>query len=243
MTEQTLAWMEPHLAPGSRVLEVGCGAGQLAAALVVRGHPVVAVDPSAEAVAAARGRGVDARVLAFPGSAEERAALEGPFDVVLFARSLHHIAPLGPALDAVGELLAPTGLLVVEDWAWDEVDRRTAEWMFGWMAFGQRLGLVPEDPWQGGDDPLAAWLAEHRDHHEDLQPAQAMLAAVGERFRLGEPERAPYAYRYYCRYLDGRPDGRAVCEAALHWERRLIDAGAIVPLGLRFTATPFEQPR
>jgi ubiquinone/menaquinone biosynthesis C-methylase UbiE len=47
---------------GRRVLDVGCGTGRFAAALHERGSRVWAVDPSPEMVAAARNRGVNAKV-------------------------------------------------------------------------------------------------------------------------------------------------------------------------------------
>jgi ubiquinone/menaquinone biosynthesis C-methylase UbiE len=49
---------------GRRVLDVGCGTGRFSAALHERGSRVWAVDPSPEMVAAARNRGVNAKVAA-----------------------------------------------------------------------------------------------------------------------------------------------------------------------------------
>jgi SAM-dependent methyltransferase len=61
-----------------RVLDIGAGAGSLSLALQRRGHPVTALDISAEAVEVARRRGVQvavcADILAFEG---------GPFDTLL----------------------------------------------------------------------------------------------------------------------------------------------------------------
>ena len=105
------------------------------------------------------------------------------------------------------------------------------------MELGKELGLVPADDWRHDGDPHAHWHAEHLNHHEDLKPAAEMLASAAARFRVGEPERAPYFYRYFCRYLDGREGGRALCEKVLSWERALIAEATIVPLGLRFVAT------
>ena len=49
--------------PGERILDLGCGDGALTARLVALGCDVVGVDSSPEMVAAARARGVDARVV------------------------------------------------------------------------------------------------------------------------------------------------------------------------------------
>src|SRR5580692_592763 len=48
--------------PGERILDLGCGDGALTETLVSAGCSVVAVDGSAEQVAAARARGLDAHV-------------------------------------------------------------------------------------------------------------------------------------------------------------------------------------
>src|SRR5208283_6003984 len=53
------------LAPvhGERILDLGCGDGALTVKLVELGCDVVGIDSSAEQVAAARARGLDARVM------------------------------------------------------------------------------------------------------------------------------------------------------------------------------------
>src|SRR6056297_452665 len=48
--------------PGERILDIGCGDGTLTQALVEAGAETVGVDASPEMVAAARARGLDARI-------------------------------------------------------------------------------------------------------------------------------------------------------------------------------------
>ncbi len=52
-----------ELAPGSRILDLCCGTGQLAAALTARGHDVVGVDGSARMIDVARRNAPDAEFL------------------------------------------------------------------------------------------------------------------------------------------------------------------------------------
>jgi len=49
--------------PGERILDLGCGDGALTEKLIARGAEVVGVDASADMVTAARGKGIDARVV------------------------------------------------------------------------------------------------------------------------------------------------------------------------------------
>ena len=48
--------------PGERILDLGCGDGALTETLVAAGCRVVGVDGSAEQIAAAESRGLDARI-------------------------------------------------------------------------------------------------------------------------------------------------------------------------------------
>lgn len=98
-----------------RVLDIGCGAGALAARLGQAGFQVTGVDPRAEAVAAARRAAPEAHFLQLP--AEEMPAEIGPFDAACMVNALHHVAAgaMRPALLRALSLLRPGGeLLVVE---------------------------------------------------------------------------------------------------------------------------------
>jgi SAM-dependent methyltransferase len=72
------------LAPGSSVLDVGCGSGQLALIAARRGHPVTGVDIATNSIAAARGRatseGLEARF--DEGDAEALPYKDASFDVI-----------------------------------------------------------------------------------------------------------------------------------------------------------------
>src|SRR5687767_2966984 len=88
---ESLAFLRAHLGGRRRVLDVGCGSGDIAAALARDGHEVTAVDlrlpPTAE-----RATGVtflEASLLDVEAP---------PFDALVFVASLHHIAPLERAV-------------------------------------------------------------------------------------------------------------------------------------------------
>jgi SAM-dependent methyltransferase len=91
------------------LLDVGCGRGDLGAALVRRGWRVVGVDPSAEACAFARQRGVDATA----GTLQSLRYEDESFDAVAMRHSLEHVPDPRADLAHVYRVLRPGGLLVI----------------------------------------------------------------------------------------------------------------------------------
>jgi len=94
--------------PG-RLLDVGCGHGDLGAALVARGWDVTGLDPSTQAVENARARGIDAHVGTLGATDFEDAS----FDAVTMLHSLEHVVSPVDDLRAARDRLRPGGLLVV----------------------------------------------------------------------------------------------------------------------------------
>lgn len=101
--------------PPARVLEVGCGQGDLAYALAASGHGVLAIDPEAP-----------------EGPLFRRATIEeldepGPFDAVVASRSLHHVSDLAVVLDTIARLLRAGGVLLVDEFGWEHLNSRSAD--------------------------------------------------------------------------------------------------------------------
>jgi ubiquinone/menaquinone biosynthesis C-methylase UbiE len=78
----------------ARVLEVGCGRGELAERLMQAGLDVVALDQSERMVDLTRARGVDARV----GDVQELPFADREFDVAVANFMLYHVPDLDRAL-------------------------------------------------------------------------------------------------------------------------------------------------
>ena len=99
------------LAPkaGERILDLGCGDGVLTEALVAAGAEVVGVDASAEMIAAAKGRGLDARVM--DGQA---LTFESEFDAVFSNAALHWMLDPAAVARGVFRALKPGGRFVGE---------------------------------------------------------------------------------------------------------------------------------
>ena len=94
-------FVEAHLPPiPARVLEIGCGDGELARAVARLGYRIVAIDPKAP----------DGGI--FESVSREEFADRGPFDAVLrVGRSTTSPTSAG-ALDKVARLLRPGGRLI-----------------------------------------------------------------------------------------------------------------------------------
>jgi SAM-dependent methyltransferase len=92
-----------------RVLEVGCGMGQLAQRLHEElDAEVVAIDQSERMVELTRERGVDARV----ADVQELPFGDGEFDVVVAAWMLYHVPDVERGLDEIVRVLGRNGRLV-----------------------------------------------------------------------------------------------------------------------------------
>jgi len=99
------------LAPraGERVLDLGCGDGVLTESIVASGATVMAVDAAPDMVAAARARGIDARVMRGQDLTFER-----EFDAVFSNAALHWMRPPEAVLSCVRRALKPGGRFVGE---------------------------------------------------------------------------------------------------------------------------------
>lgn len=108
------------LCEGQRVLDVGCGTGQLLAALQNRRSPeeFLGVDPSREMLRVARSRFAHSRPLV-AARAEHLPFRNATFDWVVSTSVFHYIREPRAALGEFHRLLKPTGSLVITDWCDD----------------------------------------------------------------------------------------------------------------------------
>jgi SAM-dependent methyltransferase len=201
-----LDFSRAHLPPPpARVLDVGCGQGELTTALAVDGYDVLGIDPLAPEGERFR------RILL-----EDLELDEGPFDAVVASHSLHHVRDLGQALDRIVALLRPAGALVLDEHGWDLADDATLDWLYN-----QRRALAAAGQ---GEAPtsLEALRGEWAAEHVGLHGFEVLRTEVDARFDERSFVRAPFLYRLL---------GGVATEVL---EQALIDAGAIQALAFRY---------
>lgn len=103
-----LEWLAAQ--PGERILDLGCGDGQLTQKIAAAGARVAGVDASAEMAASACARGVDAVV----GNAEALPQTGGAFDAVFSNAALHWVRNQDAMMAEVHRVLRPGGRFVAE---------------------------------------------------------------------------------------------------------------------------------
>jgi SAM-dependent methyltransferase len=206
----------------TRVLEVGCGEGELARTLARVGYSVTAIDPQAPEGPIFR------RVRIEEFSDPDR------FDHVVAILSLHHVEDLGTALGNIANLLRTGGSLVVIEFAWDRIDEATAEWVL------ERLlaSTTSERPsqlercctgWTRGGEEQSYDHGDHAEAHfadwasdEGLHDSRQVRSELERHFVEHLFEWVPYLY----------PDlGEGVSESD---ESAAIESGTINATGFRY---------
>jgi len=177
-TRYTYDFVKRFISGGRRrILEVGCGAGELAARLLQDGHTVVAIDSVPNSVAAAQRLGVDARVATWPDFHD------GQFNAVLFTRSLHHINPLDESVRRAVEATTAGGVIIVEDFAYESADEKTLRWFASAIGLLEATGslTVNDEFLEAMLSKTEMWKAWRRNHQNENHEVELHTAAEIDR--------------------------------------------------------------
>jgi SAM-dependent methyltransferase len=182
---------------GGATLDVGCGTGKAAVALIERGLPVLGLEPDERMAAVARGHGVEVEI----GTFEDWDDRGRRFDLLTFADSWHWVDPVAGVRRAA-ELLRPGGAVarfwnsytvhpdVIE--TFDAVYRRFAPeivqvWQPGDLALIHRVRTADGEPFEQSGD--FAPVQTHMYRSESVRTADdwvATVATTSDHLRLGD---------------------------------------------------------
>ena len=233
-TRETVEFLSANSGADAVVLEVGCGEGDVASMMMNRGFDVIGVDSGLEAILRTQARGIKAVCALWPA-----------FDcdvigTVAFTRSLHHISQLSDAIRKASELLTNAGVLLVEDFAFDEADDRTIRWFLRTLRSSAKAGLLQLVSGELATDLLEAEdarLAWSRSHDHNLHTIGEMTAAIAEKFVVHSSCTVPYLYRYLVPVLPRTPQAAEFLEGVFDEEALLGRRGDIVLIGRRIVAS------
>ncbi|HXM57325.1 MAG TPA: methyltransferase domain-containing protein [Candidatus Dormibacteraeota bacterium] len=151
--ENSAAYLLPHLAPGMRLLDVGCGPGTITIDLAVRVSPgeTIAIDTDAGVVAqaaeAARQAGSDVRFEV--GDVYRLDAADGAFDVVHAHQVLQHLGDPVAALREMRRVCRPGGVVAARDadyaaMTWAPAEPALDRWLALYREIARRNGGQPD---------------------------------------------------------------------------------------------------
>ncbi len=164
--------------PPARVLEVGCGKGDLALALAERGYDVTAIDPNAPS-------GPIFQQVRIDDFSDDRG-----FDAVVASLSLHHIHDLGGALDRIASFLPPAGPLILDEWAPERLAGRTAHWYYEQRRALAQVGRTDADV----PDVFGDWERQTTASLADLHSSSTIRSELEPRFAERMFEWRPFLY-------------------------------------------------
>ena len=200
---------------GERILDVGCGTGQLTAEIAQTGAQVLGIDSSASMIEQARR---NAPALDFRQADVRELPFENEFDAVFSNAVLHWVKDADAAVESIGRALKRSGRFVAEfgghgntrallDSVWAAMDVLGCERVHPWYyptigeyaavlerhGFEVRLATLFDRPigLEGGEKGLRQWMEMF---------GGVFLAAVGtqrrqEFLRLVETQARPALYR------------------------------------------------
>lgn len=171
-----------HLPPSpSRILELGCGTGNLTLRLLHQ-YPeakVVTVDaaPEMTALTAARAaeRGVDRpRLETITARFEDLSFAPASFDLITSCMSLHHVKNKLPLYQGIGRWLSPGCWFCLADQLLGATPEILDVFWKGWLNFCRQPGNCSEAEIKSLEDHAAA-----HDHYEPLTSHLRMLTESG----------------------------------------------------------------
>jgi SAM-dependent methyltransferase len=148
--ENSAAYLLPHVRPGMRVLDVGCGPGSITADLAEAVGPegdVLGIDASAEVVRRAATRTTTARFAV--GDVMDLDFADAAFDAVHAHQVLQHLRDPIAALREMARVTRPDGLIAARDadygaMTWYPSDPALERWRSTYTSVARSHGAEPD---------------------------------------------------------------------------------------------------
>jgi 2-polyprenyl-6-hydroxyphenyl methylase / 3-demethylubiquinone-9 3-methyltransferase len=156
---------------GLRVLEVGCGGGLICEDMARRGATMTGVDPSEQALQAARSHaaqsGLEQQITYDQGYAEVLPYASDSFEAVICLDVLEHVKNLGQTIQEIARVLAPGGIFV-----FDTINRTLLA----------RVVLI----WYGEHFPSGGLVPGIHNYQSFIKPAELQFVLEGNEFEIQE---------------------------------------------------------
>jgi SAM-dependent methyltransferase len=157
--ENSAAYLAPHLGPGMRVLDVGCGPGTITADLARRVAPgeTIGIDAAPGVVEIAARDNADTTATFETGDVMALRFADASFDVVHAHQVLQHLADPVAALVEMRRVCKPGGLVAARDgdyasFTWYPANPGLDRWLITYEAVSRANGGEPD-----AGRRLAAW--------------------------------------------------------------------------------------
>ncbi len=231
-----------------KILDVGCGTGFMSLELARMGHDVVGIDSNEEIIRIARRTMKTDPYQKTRGSLryevadfDDRSDEPRHYDVVLFSRVLHDLPHPEKTLSKAHNLLTDEGRILCLEYAYDQLNRRAAIWLYqirrslevsGWYPPPH----LPENPETGVSQILKENISERKTHINTFEEMRQPLE------QLFKKEHFSW-HCYYCwdilsdMQIPDNEKEKAYARLFTGMEQFLIDSGEIPPLLFHFVGT------
>jgi SAM-dependent methyltransferase len=157
--ENSAAYLVPHLKPGRRVLDIGCGPGTITADLARRVAPgqTIGIDAAPGVIEIAARDHQDSPAIFETGDVTDLRFADATFDIVHAHQVLQHLADPVAALVEMRRVCRPDGVVAARDgdygsFTWYPADPGLDRWLTTYEAVSRANGGEPD-----AGRHLAAW--------------------------------------------------------------------------------------
>jgi ubiquinone/menaquinone biosynthesis C-methylase UbiE len=197
-----------ELAPGDRVLDLGCGTGNAALAAARRGAKVVAIDPAARLVEVTTGR-ANSEGLEIETCVGDASAIPGPdasFDALVSIFAVIFAPDAERAASEMVRVVRPGGRIAITTWL-----PRGPIFQAGMILRAAMAALAPPGtpsapppPW--GDEAAVRALFESRGARVELTTRSIAFEAASAEAWFAEQEASHPVWRFVHRALEASPE-------------------------------------